>query len=140
MFIPTNGFDSEEVVTSTIILLVYLILYSIIFYMEYISNNQVSLDKKQLKFIKIVLYIAKIYNHLITRFILIPIVGLALLFVITQLLSIFISAIDGNEQISKISLLVVFGGILINILQKYLILDLAISRIKNYIKKIPLEE
>lgn len=140
MFIPTNGVESEEVVISTIILLVYLLLYSIIFYMEYISNNEVSLDKKQLKLTKIVLYIAEKYDHMVTRFILIPLVGLALLFVIAQLLSIFISPMDGNDQISKISLLVVFGGILINILQKYLILDFAISRIKNYIKRIPLEE
>lgn len=128
MFIPKNGFESQDVVISIIVLLVYLLLDNSIFYMDYISSNQVSLDKKQLKLTKKVLCIDEIYYRRIVRFI------------TTQLLLIFISPKDGNDQISKISLLVVFWGILINILQKYLILDLAISRIKSYIKRIPLEE
>lgn len=132
--IASKAFIESDIKVEAFLLLAYIVLYFVSYYLEYVVNNRVNLNDKQIKTTEIVLFVAKIYNNKFIKKIARPFLIGVTVAISFLCLAFLVFPLNEDINIATISLFIIFLGILINILRKYITLGLVISRVEEYLK------
>lgn len=132
--IASKAFIESDIKVEAFLLLAYIVLYFVSYYLEYVVNNRVNLNDKQIKTTEIVLFVAKIYNNKFIKKIARPFLIGVTVAISFLCLAFLVLPLNEDIDIATISLFIIFLGILINILRKYITLGLVISRVEEYLK------